>query len=148
MKKIIKSKDEMRAFAAGIARGLKAGDILGLTGELGAGKTTFVQGLGKALGIKQPITSPTFLLFKLYDIRKKDIPFVHLIHVDAYRVESAQELLDAGIVEYMNQVGAVTVVEWADKVKKILPKGRVTWIKFKLGKKPEERIVEVTGKKK
>lgn len=128
----------MRAFAKGIAKNLKPGDILGLIGELGAGKTTFVKGLAKALGIKSRVVSPTFVIFKPYHVNNKK--FKHLVHVDAYRVEG-EELQDVGIEDYFND-GSVLAIEWADKIKKILPNGRTKWIRFSLGKNENERIVE------
>lgn len=137
MKKILKTEDEMRVFANGIAKDLKPGDILGLIGELGAGKTTFVKGLAKALGITSRVVSPTFVIFKPYHV--KDKKFEHLVHVDAYRVEG-EELQDVGIEDYFND-GSVLAIEWADKIKKILPQGRTKWIRFSLGKNENERVV-------
>ena len=128
----------MHAFAKDIAKNLKPGDILGLIGELGAGKTTFVKGLAKALGIKSRVVSPTFVIFKPYDVSNKK--FEHFVHVDAYRVEG-EELQDVGIEDYFED-GSVLAIEWADKIKKILPNGRTKWIRFSLGKNENERIVE------
>jgi tRNA threonylcarbamoyladenosine biosynthesis protein TsaE len=149
MRRVIKSEDAMRDFASQIAKKLKPGAVLALVGDLGAGKTTFVKGLAKALGVREKVTSPTFVLLKpyVYKKAKKQKSKKAFVHVDAYRVESADELIDIGLDEYLNN-DAIVAIEWAGKIKKILPRGRVVWIKFELGKNPEERVVEVVGAKK
>jgi tRNA threonylcarbamoyladenosine biosynthesis protein TsaE len=93
---------------------LGAGDVVALTGELGAGKTCFVQGLVRGLGVATPATSPTFVLVNEYRGR---LP-VH--HVDVYRTQSLTELLDVGLEELLAG-GGVTVVEWADRCEPLLP---------------------------
>lgn len=93
---------------AGIVR---AGDLIVLSGELGAGKTTFVRGLGDGLGIRGPVTSPTFVIARRHppvDPQRPD--GLHLIHVDAYRVETAQQIDDLDLMDRLDD--AVTVVEW------------------------------------
>ena len=97
-----------------LAARLGPGDVVGLTGELGAGKTCFVQGLVRGLGVATPATSPTFVLVNEYRGR---LP-VH--HVDVYRTQSLTELLDLGLDE-MLAGGGVTVVEWADRCAPLLP---------------------------
>src|SRR5216683_8140082 len=93
---------------------LGPGDVVALVGELGAGKTCFIQGLARGLGVTVHATSPTFVLINEYRGR---VP-VH--HVDAYRTESLTELLDLGLDELFSGDG-VTVVEWADKLLPLLP---------------------------
>lgn len=93
---------------------LGPGDVVGLTGELGAGKTCFVQGLVRGLGVATPATSPTFVLVNEYRGR---LP-VH--HVDVYRTQSLTELLDLGLEELLAG-GGITVVEWADRCEPLLP---------------------------
>ena len=93
---------------------LGPGDVVGLTGELGAGKTCFVQGLVRGLGVASPATSPTFVLVNEYRGR---LP-VH--HVDVYRTQSLTELLDLGLEELLAG-GGVTLVEWADRCEPLLP---------------------------
>jgi tRNA threonylcarbamoyladenosine biosynthesis protein TsaE len=93
---------------------LGPGDVVGLTGELGAGKTCFVQGLVRGLGVATPATSPTFVLVNEYRGR---LP-VH--HVDVYRTQGLTELLDVGLEELIAG-GGVTVVEWADRCEPLLP---------------------------
>jgi tRNA threonylcarbamoyladenosine biosynthesis protein TsaE len=97
-----------------LAATLGAGDVVALTGELGAGKTCFVQGLVRGLGVKGGATSPTFVLVNEYRGR---VP-VH--HVDAYRTQSLTELLDIGLEDLLDGQG-VTLIEWADRCEALLP---------------------------
>ena len=121
MQKITTSSEkETLNFAKQYARELRGGEIIGLIGELGAGKTVFTKGLASGLGIKQTITSPTFVLMKIYSVKDKKIK--QLVHVDAYRINKPKELAAIGIEEYFNNNDTVMVIEWADKIKKILPK--------------------------
>lgn len=108
------SAEETQAAGERLATTLGPGDVVALTGDLGAGKTCFVQGLARALGVQRMATSPTFVLVNEYRGR---LP-VH--HVDAYRTGSLTELLDLGLPELFDGAG-VTVVEWADKVGPLLP---------------------------
>ena len=108
------SPEQTQEIAARLAASLQPGDVVALTGELGAGKTCFTQGLGRGLGVTGRVASPTFVLVNEYRGR---LP-VH--HVDAYRTESLTELLDLGLDELFSGDG-VTVVEWADKLLPLLP---------------------------
>ena len=93
---------------------LRIGDLVVLTGDLGSGKTTFVKGLARALGVTQMVTSPTFTIVQEYDGR------LPLAHVDVYRLVRIQELHDLGFEELLE--GRVTVVEWGDAIARILPR--------------------------
>jgi tRNA threonylcarbamoyladenosine biosynthesis protein TsaE len=104
----------MQELGRRLAKLLRAGDLVMLTGELGAGKTCFTQGLARGLGVKGRAVSPTFVLINEYRGR---LP-VH--HVDAYRTGSMTELLDLGLDELFSGDG-VTIVEWADKLLPLLP---------------------------
>lgn len=97
--------------------------IIGLIGELGSGKTTFTQGFAKGLGIKGNITSPTFVLEKIYEIISKQ--HRHFIHIDAYRIDNPKELLDLGFNDLIKNNKNIILIEWADKIKNILPKGYI-----------------------
>lgn len=108
------SAESTAAEGARLATTLRAGDVVALTGELGAGKTCFVQGLVRALGAAAGATSPTFVLVNEYRGR---LP-IH--HVDAYRTGSAAELVDLGLLELMDGDG-VTLIEWAETAELLLP---------------------------
>lgn len=103
----IATPSAMQRFARALAGELQAGDVLILTGELGAGKTTFTQGLGEGLGVREGITSPTFVLSRIHP-SLTDGPA--LVHVDAYRLGSAEELEDLDLIDTVDE--SVTVVEW------------------------------------
>lgn len=108
------SPDETRALAARIAAVVEPGDVLLLAGDLGAGKTTFTQGFGRALGVEDQITSPTFTLMHEYQGR------LRLLHIDVYRLDSLQEVVDLGIEELLDDDG-VALVEWGDVAAPALP---------------------------
>ena len=91
--------------------------VVALIGELGAGKTTFVQKFAKALGITEPVLSPTFVILKKYG---------NLVHIDAYRLESAKELEALEIYDLIADPNNVIFIEWADRVKEILPDNSIT----------------------
>ena len=108
------SPEDTEAVGRRLAGDLVAGDVIALTGELGAGKTCFTQGVARGLGVRGRAVSPTFVLVNEYRGRLA----VH--HVDAYRTESLTELLDLGLEELFEGDG-VTIVEWADKLTPLLP---------------------------
>ncbi len=115
---------ETEMFATRLAKTLRGGDVLALSGELGAGKTVFTNGIAKGLGIKKQITSPTFVLMMLYPIPKtkashKDA--IKLCHIDTYRLGSAQGLIDIGIQDYIGKSDVITVIEWPEKIAALLP---------------------------
>lgn len=112
--------------------------VIGLEGELGSGKTTFIQGLAQGLSVKKKITSPTFVIFKKFELRRAGF-FKYLYHIDCYRLESHQDLTDLGFGEIINQPSNLVVIEWAEKVKKILPAG-VNWLKFEHFSKKRRKI--------
>lgn len=138
MKFISKSEIETYKFAKKLAKKLKGGEIIGLVGDLGAGKTVFVRGLAAGLEIKQKITSPTFVLMKIYKAGGKKIK--QLCHIDAYRLKSARDILAIGADEYFSQPDTVTAIEWAEKIKKNLPP-KTKFMKFKI--KNDLRIINL-----
>lgn len=127
MTKEIKSLEEMEEFAFSTAKDLRSNSIgkkavvLGLFGDLGSGKTTFTQSLAKAFGIKQIVTSPTFVIEKIYKLPKTE-NFEHLIHIDAYRLEGEEEMLELGWETILNNPKNIIVIEWPERIEKILPK--------------------------
>ncbi len=104
---------ETEKIAQEIASSFKGGEILALTGDLGAGKTVFVKAVAKYLGIEDTITSPTFVLMKVYDIEYGNIN--KLVHIDCYRLEGEEDLTDLGLEDYIND-NNIVVIEWADKI--------------------------------
>jgi tRNA threonylcarbamoyladenosine biosynthesis protein TsaE len=99
---------------------LGPGSVVALSGELGTGKTCFVRGLARGLGVSQIVSSPTFVLVNHYRGR------LPVFHVDAHRTRSLTELLDVGLDEYLSGRG-VTVIEWADKLRPLLP-AHTIWV--------------------
>ena len=102
--------------------------ILALEGDLGGGKTTFLQGFAKGLGIRQKILSPTFIIMRKFQIPKSK--FQKFYHFDCYRIQKSKEILDLGWREIISNPQNIIAVEWADRIRKILPK-KTTKIKFK-----------------
>ena len=139
---ITKSEKETMTLAEKFASQLEGGEVVALVGELGAGKTVFIKGLAKGLGVKQTITSPTFVLMKIYEVNKKN-KIKNLCHIDAYRLKNGQELIGIGLNDWLSRSDVITVIEWADRVREILPKKSIK-IRLNYGKKEDERIVEIT----
>ena len=110
---------QTRRLGARVAGVVEAGDVLLVSGDLGAGKTTFVQGLARGLGIDDPVTSPTFTLVRIYPCNPSrpegPQPPRALVHVDVYRLGSLHEVFDLGVAEELDQ-GAVATVEWGEAV--------------------------------
>lgn len=116
IKKVItKSDNETRKLASTFISKIKPGTIIGLIGDLGSGKTVFVKGAAKALGIKDLITSPTFNIVQIYLNKKK------LYHFDLYRLNCIEDLENIGYEDYFNKDGII-FIEWADKFLEIIPK--------------------------
>lgn len=101
------------------AESRESATVLALHGDLGAGKTTFVQTLAAELGVGETVTSPTFVIMKKY--QTKDQRFHNLIHIDAYRVEDIDELKVLGFVEELSSKETIICVEWAEKIADLLP---------------------------
>jgi tRNA threonylcarbamoyladenosine biosynthesis protein TsaE len=115
--------DEGPALAKKLAKKLRGGEILALIGPLGAGKTTFAQTLGKALGIRRRIISPTFILMQQYRGRlpAPNAKPVTLYHLDLYRTKDFREARGLGLTELWHQPDSITIIEWADRIKTHLP---------------------------
>lgn len=138
---------QTRKFGEMLAREIEGGEIICLSGELGSGKTTFTQGLLKGLKVKGPHTSPTFVVLKHYKGKslklkiksgRKDYKNLNIYHTDAYRVTS-DGMLNLGWEEIIKDKNNVIIVEWADRIKKIVPKDCV-WIDFEWIDKNKRRI--------
>ena len=122
----IKSLDEMNiwanSFTESLPKNLNRALIVGLSGDLGSGKTTFVQSVANVLGIEKYITSPTFVIQKKYKINSAKVDFENLIHIDAYRLESGRELLDLDWEEVVKNPKNIIFIEWPERVIEILPR--------------------------
>jgi tRNA threonylcarbamoyladenosine biosynthesis protein TsaE len=139
MKVATTSAEHTRDIAAAIGEHLAAGDVVVLVGEMGAGKTTFAQGLARGLGVEEPVTSPTFTIVQEYDGR------LPVAHVDVYRLVRFQELHDLGLEELLES-GRVVVVEWGDVVDQALPAERLV-VELGPGSTDDERtvVIEAVG---
>lgn len=122
-------------------RNLKNALVLALAGDLGSGKTTFVQGFLRAVGIRKKITSPSFVLIKNYKLRIKNRGYKNIYHIDCYRTKKSKELLDLGLKEILNNPKNIVLIEWSERIKKILPKENLVWIKFEHGGKENIRKI-------
>lgn len=135
METITESAEETKKLGRKLATKLKKGSILALTGNLGSGKTTFVQGLAEGLGFTGRIISPTFILMRKYP---------SFYHVDLYRFENniAQEVENIGLTDIWGKDNNIVVIEWAEKIKDLMPPG-TRWVRFKdLGKDKRSIIIE------
>lgn len=133
------SPEETQKIAAGFSQILKIGDVIGLEGELGAGKTFFVQQVAEALNCKDFVTSPTFVIMNEYEAK---IPFIHF---DLYRIENELELENIGFSDFLNQSGVV-FIEWYEIAKSFLPDNLIT-VKFKILDKKTREITISRNKK-
>lgn len=112
-KTITRSREETEAFAIGYAKTLRAGDVVLLDGDMGAGKTVFSKGVAKGLGIEEEVTSPTYAYMNDYDGR--------LFHYDCYRIESVEQAENLGLADYFD-MGGICLIEWAQNIAPLLPK--------------------------
>lgn len=116
--------EELRSLATGFIGGLdpkSQATLITLSGELGAGKTTFAQGIARALGVANTVTSPTFVIEKVYVLTGQK--WDRLIHIDAYRLNSSHELEVLGWHELIADAGTIIVLEWPEKVADLIPPG-------------------------
>ena len=133
---VSRAPSETQALGERLGSRLGRGDVVACIGPLGTGKTCFLQGLARGLGVAAAVTSPTFVLVNEYRGR------LPVYHVDAYRTESLGELVDLGLEEMLHGEG-VTIVEWADKLLPLLPPRTITVTIEGLGDEP--RRIELTG---
>jgi len=156
---ITKSEQQTLAWGKKLAKKLKGGEVIALIGDLGAGKTVLVRGLAQGLGIKKIINSPTFVLMKTYQTRinagldadkrgkfisanqrkhQRKSAIKWLVHVDAYRLKSGCDLIDIGLLDWLGKKDSVVMIEWAERVKNILPKNTIK-IKIKINHQKDFR---------
>lgn len=114
-------------------------NILTLKGELGAGKTTFTQAIGKNLKVEKNLKSPTFSIFKVYPTKNQK--YKTICHIDAYRLENSNEIIELGILDYLNDSTTLTVIEWPQKINEVLQKftDQTLNISIELGEDENER---------
>lgn len=137
----IQNESQMQHFGLLLGKCLKAGDIVGLTGDLGAGKTTLTKAIAKGMGIEEHITSPTFTIVNEYDGDEAK-GLVPLYHFDVYRISDEEELYDIGYEEYFFGKAAC-VVEWANLIPNLMPE-EALWLDLRLGiNDPEERVIHL-----
>lgn len=137
-------------------KSLQKAIVIALCGELGSGKTAFAQGFIKALGVKSHIPSPTFVIFRKYKINLKQLKLKNkdylVYHFDLYRIQKSKEIVDLGFSarggpafgwkEIINNPRNIVLIEWPEKIKKLLPKNTV-WIDFKHGENEKKRIINI-----
>ena len=137
---LCESIEDTQKVAKNLAKKTPPGSVIGLIGELGAGKTTFTKGFAKQMGVKDHVTSPTFKLVSEYKGKK----YV-LNHVDAYRMEGPIDFLNIGGEEYLTSKNSITIIEWADLLIDLLSSETIT-VHFKRIKIPREsRRIEIKG---
>ena len=124
-----------------LEKGKKEGAVIvSLKGDLGAGKTTFIQGMAKGLGIEEKILSPTFVIQKKFALKNKK--FKHFYHFDCYRLSGGEELTMLGFLEIINNSNNVVAIEWPENIKGVLPKN-ASVVKFSLSHSNcKERIID------
>lgn len=145
MKKVVcqsASEGVTRAYARKIVASLTTGGLLLLEGELGAGKTTFVQGLAEALGVTQRVTSPTFTLLNVYETHHHLIR--QLVHIDLYRLQNTADTIDLDIPLWLSRQDTLVVVEWPERTPELWTSSLGT-IRFRLGNLAYDRVLEVAG---
>lgn len=134
---ITNSSQETQELARELGNSLVGGEFVALYGNLGNGKTNFTQGLAKALNIKKRIISPTFIIVRSY--KRENGSFYH---IDLYRIENSDDLINLGVPEIINDKDNIVVVEWAEKMKEFLPKKRID-VHFKyIGENKREIVIE------
>jgi tRNA threonylcarbamoyl adenosine modification protein YjeE len=143
----ISSVDELAAYAHSVSLESTShmlARVLCLSGELGAGKTTFTQHLAREFGIEETVTSPTFVIEKIYSIPHHPL-FSTLVHIDAYRIKALREIEVLGWHELLNDKRAIVVIEWAENIRDLIPE-HAQWLRFDI--EGEERIITDTHGKK
>ena len=131
------SAEETRTLGEKLSGRLQAGDVVVLEGELGAGKSELARGIARGLGVKETVTSPSFTILNVYESGR-----IPLYHFDWYRLESAEELYELGMDEYLGGDG-IAVVEWAERCPEVVPEGSMRIRIEATGE--DERIIEIRG---
>ena len=135
---ITNGPEETEALGARLARALEPGAVVAFTGDLGAGKTAFVRGLARGLGVQDRVTSPTFTVANEYEGGR-----LPLFHFDLYRLGSADELFDIGWEDYLAR-GGVCAVEWSERMEELLEPGTIR-VDLRRGEDEDRRVITVEG---
>ena len=131
MEKIIKNLEELNFFAKELLsfeKNVFGATIFGLYGNLGAGKTTLTQNIAKELGVMENISSPTFVIMKIYELLNQK--WKHLIHIDAYRIENEKEILSLGFNQIISDENNLIIIEWPEKIASVMPKHTKVFLEF------------------
>ena len=138
MERVTNSPEETEALGADLAGRLEPGTVIAFTGDLGAGKTAFVRGLARGLGVRERVTSPTFTIVNEYEGGR-----LPLFHFDMYRLGSADELFDIGWEDYLAR-GGVCAVEWSENVSDALDNDCLR-VDIRRGENDDQRIITIGG---
>jgi tRNA threonylcarbamoyladenosine biosynthesis protein TsaE len=141
MEYILNDPAETAGLGGAIAKNIKPGKkaaVIGLSGSLGAGKTTFIQGFGQGLGIKDKILSPTFVIMNRYPLKGQK--FDNFYHFDCYQIEDEEEMKPLGFKEIIADPGNIICIEWPEKIRKLLPEGMIS-IDFKISGENGRRVI-------
>ena len=138
MEFVTHSREETQALGARLAEALDAGRVVAFTGDLGAGKTAFVSGMARALGVEERVTSPTFTIVNEYEGGR-----LPLFHFDMYRLDGADELFHIGWEDYLAR-GGVCAVEWSENVAEAIEDGAVR-VSMVRGDGDDDRIITIEG---
>ena len=125
MEILTKRARETQELGEKIGTDLKTGCLICLYGDLGSGKTTFMQGFAKGLGVKKRVLSPTFIIMRQYPIENCELKIENLTHVDLYRIKDEKDVESIGLEEIWSDPKNIIAIEWPEKIEKILPEKRV-----------------------
>ena len=122
--------------------------VLALNGELGSGKTTFVQGFAEIPCIRKKVLSPTYVIMRRFEIPDYSVKkepktskcFKNLYHIDCYRIKNPKEILDLGFADTIENPENIIIIEWAEKIKKVLPNSNIFYLDFKFLEKNKRKI--------
>ncbi|MBT4723153.1 tRNA (adenosine(37)-N6)-threonylcarbamoyltransferase complex ATPase subunit type 1 TsaE [Candidatus Falkowbacteria bacterium] len=132
MEVLTSSKDETTIFGQEVGKSLKGSEVILLNGDLGSGKTAFVQGVAKGLGISKHVTSPTFVIMKKYKVRGNENDIKKFVHIDTYRGLDIGELADSGALEDFGDKKTVVLVEWGVGLGHYLKTHNIKFYTFKI----------------
>lgn len=136
--KVTSTVDETKNLAKDLATEINKPTVIALYGNLGSGKTNFIQGLAEGLGIKKRVLSPTFVFMRSYELKRRGAKKFH--HVDLYRLDSEKDVEAIGLKEILEDNDSIVAVEWPEKIEKLLPENTVK-IKFETLGENKRKIV-------